>query len=196
MDSTTGLDVFDRTLTFIETLIGHLAWPMTILILVFTFKKQIHSLLGNLNSLKYKEFEAQFGNLLDSVTSGTESLPSPPSPSNQNTDSSNPTNTISVNEDTKSLVLKSWNDINRALKKAVVKYNGIDVPPGRTFEQEIEVIKYTGRVSQSFIKAITDAREIRNLVIHSDKYEITTEQARHFTIEASKIAKHLEELAN
>jgi hypothetical protein len=47
-------------LGFAGTVIGSLAWPLCIFIVVLLFKKDIRSLLGRLTSTKIKDFEATF----------------------------------------------------------------------------------------------------------------------------------------
>lgn len=47
-------------LEFIAKIIGSLAWPATVLVIIFFMRKPIRDLLPFLERLKYKDFELSF----------------------------------------------------------------------------------------------------------------------------------------
>ena len=51
--------------TFIVDILGHIAWPCTVLIIVRIFKKELVSLVGLLTHAKFKDFEFWFRDNLD-----------------------------------------------------------------------------------------------------------------------------------
>ena len=58
MDST--LVNFSSTFSEINELIGHLIWPILILILIFMFKDKISALFSSLRKLRFSDIEAEF----------------------------------------------------------------------------------------------------------------------------------------
>lgn len=54
---------------YLINLIDAIAWPVCIIIIALLFRKQLGSALGQLEHLKYKDFEAKFRRQLDEIES-------------------------------------------------------------------------------------------------------------------------------
>jgi len=54
---------------YLINLIDAIAWPVCIIIIALLFRKQLRSALGQLEHLKYKDFEAKFRRQLDEIES-------------------------------------------------------------------------------------------------------------------------------
>ncbi|MCJ8322253.1 MAG: hypothetical protein HRU29_10155 [Rhizobiales bacterium] len=54
-------------LTFISNIVGSLAWPMMVVIIIFLFKTQLERVFLKLTKFKYKEMTINFGNDLADV---------------------------------------------------------------------------------------------------------------------------------
>src|SRR5271157_6230693 len=54
-------------LNFLTNIVASLAWPCTIIIIIFLMRKPIRDLLPLLQRLKYKEFELEFGKRVEEV---------------------------------------------------------------------------------------------------------------------------------
>lgn len=59
-------------LTFVATVAGSVAWPVTALIIVHLVRKPLVELLPTLKSAKYKELELEFGEKLGQLESQAE----------------------------------------------------------------------------------------------------------------------------
>lgn len=54
-------------MVYIANIIDSLAWPITILLLGYLFKKEFNLLIGRVSTLKYKDLQADFKNTLNEV---------------------------------------------------------------------------------------------------------------------------------
>jgi len=53
------MDFFD----FLEKVIGHVAWPITVLFVIYMFRKQLQNLIGRLKSMAYKDTAIEFNDV-------------------------------------------------------------------------------------------------------------------------------------
>lgn len=64
------------TLTFLSSVIGSLAWPATIVVLVFALRNQLPDIVRSLKSIEYKDFKMTFERKVKEVAADVkEALP-------------------------------------------------------------------------------------------------------------------------
>ena len=66
-------------LQFLASIIGSLAWPLALVVIVLILRRQLVDILRRLKRLKYGEAEAEFGEKLEEVEEDIAELPTPTS---------------------------------------------------------------------------------------------------------------------
>ena len=195
-------------LAFIASLVASLAWPLTVLIVAFIFKKPIKSLLSEIKRLKYKELAIDFGERVEEVRIEAEQvLPqAPAAPTGLEVTVSD---TISVGsreevsfrttENTAietqwterfrqladlhpaAAILESWLDLETELR-AVAEIRGISdsrrIPTSRIGNE----LRERGIWNEETFNIFARLRELRNTVVHTRAGSITPAQALEYDL--------------
>lgn len=159
-----------------------LAWPTTVIALLIILRHQLRSLLGDLRSLKYKDFEANFDRSLEQATVKADEAGLPLLPSRLDVEGFapiiEPRFERLAEASPRAGILEAWMDVEAAVRAVASKH---DVPasahfPVRALARQLYLQEV---LSQSDVKLFDLLRQMRNAAAHS-LADFTIDQAREF----------------
>ncbi len=156
-------------------LIQAIAWPATLLIVVFSFRDSIKTRLASLRHLKYKDAEAYFG-LEDKAAERTITAPSsasvdktpaqatPPSPAAPRI----PLEIVTLAEQSPpAAIIQTWRQLGEAVMKALSR-NRVTIPSTAAEEIESALVK-NNLLSNEGVAALKALRQTHATVVNSIK---------------------------
>ncbi|WP_146149207.1 hypothetical protein [Nitratireductor sp. StC3] len=175
-------------LVFIERVVGHIAWPAAILASGILFKSQIVRALGRLKSIRHKDTEVTFSDLLDEASQEAALLPAPTNPPElpvlleQKLISDFPHLAIS----------EAWRRIENRI--AMIVSSEWPRLPEREFHgmAGIKNLQRLEVVESGVLRLLNDLRRVRNEAVHSWDGDITEGQAQEFVALAARVESELE----
>jgi hypothetical protein len=170
-------------LTFIATFVGHVAWPLVLIIVVLLFREPLGDLIGNLRRLRYRGFDMHFGKRMERIERDANRLPPPTA---EVEDSAVPLETV-AEAHPPTAVLEAWQLVDHVLR-IVGKRNGLD-DSLMSSGQLIQALQEKGVLNVSFAGLLEDLWHFRNDVAHVDT--IPTDQARRYVGVAKNVAARL-----
>lgn len=181
----------------IVKLVESLAWPVTVLIIVFVFRSELVKVLSRLSNLKYKEFEAQFNNDLANIEKKTSQL------SIQTGGSlkiSGDAGTVSDNKHYRLLeiarlspraaIMSAWFEIENALysmNKEILKQQA----PSFKQSEIISDLVSRGVLQETVIDIFRDLRQLRNQAVHYPDFALTQREAEKYIDLSLKLSAEL-----
>jgi hypothetical protein len=188
-------------LTFISSVIGNLAWPATILAVVFMLRKPIAGLLPDLRKLKYKDLEVDFGQGLERAEKQLDEVASPTRTAFERHPDVEPEPLPKTHKELVSkiadlspsaAILESWKNVERALD-FYFSGRGIKRPiSGQSITGHLD---YDPNFPPQLVSAYQELRVLRNKAVH-EKGGISPAQAREFDDLASRLTLALIEAAH
>lgn len=188
-------------LTFIASVIGDLAWPATLLAVIFMLRSPIAKLLPDLRKLKYKDLEVDFGRGLERVEKKLDEVASPATGAIEQQAEVQPE---LLPKTRKELVLKiaelsptaaileSWKNVERTLD-FYFSARGIKRPlSGQSITRHLD---YDPNFPPQLVSAYQELRVLRNMAAH-EQGGISADHAREFDEQASRLALALIEAAH
>lgn len=178
--------------TFVEKLIGHLAWPVGAVVAVALLRNEIKQLLPFVKRLKAGPVEAEFEREVKELRATTESqeqlIPPPPqlSPEKQML-----LQLVQVNP--RSAILEAWRGVEAAAAR-VVSSRAIYVPEreaGSPFAV-IRAVAKEGVLSGEELSLFHELRSLRNQAAHADHFSPTLDAALNFIELAGRLRAVLE----
>jgi Domain of unknown function (DUF4145) len=148
-------------LTFISNLVGSMAWPTSAAIIALIFRSQISTLIKNLNTLRWGDVEAEFGEKVDQIREEIREIESNPN----YIDVPVEPQLINLLETHPHLaVLEGW----KTLEKAIVELSARKLQNDRPLpiQKHLEALVRAELISSSMKKIINDIREVRNRAVH------------------------------
>jgi hypothetical protein len=176
-------------LTFISNDIKYLAWPIAVIVMVFTLRHEIRSLVrtlgSRLQSLKAFGVETTFGEAVDQVE---QLLPAPEVKeiSRLEGDAAQRIETISTVAQLPPayIVSQAWLRLEQALRDALDKDTGPIAlhPPSRSRSplEYLRAAEANGLLTDNEMPAVQRLREMRNLAAHSVDPPISTTDALRY----------------
>lgn len=170
---------------FVE-LVSALAWPATILFILFFFKDEIVKALKRLKWFKYKDLEAEFNEKLqEAETSAKQLKEKSPGKSKtihqlKNEDKVKFFDRIrSLAEDSpRGAILEGWVELVNSIQSYIDR-NGIEteqIPPYRL----IRLLSEKFELEEDIIKTLHKVRNLRNQAVHTPEFVISNEEAERY----------------
>ena len=181
-------------LTFIATVIGSLAWPSAVVLLVLALRKPIKELLPLLQRVKYKEFELEFGRRVEEV--GEEvarELPAETVAALPADGSSTFTRLAEISP--RSAVLEAWADVELAALDAASVLGVKSIRSKTLTSQAIHLLEQQGSLSRNVINLLRDLRALRNKAAHAPDFALSIQSAFEYATSASAVARYLRGVA-
>lgn len=148
-------------LTFVSSILASLAWPAAVVTIVFILRHPLTELIPLLKKLKYKDFEAEFGQGVRDVAEAAKRSHLPPAEAV--TFAVEP---IAVaDRDPKTAVLTAWRDVERAGIAAAAK-KGEEVPPNPSPIRLAQSLEDAGVVDSKQSAVIGQLGMLRNWLAH------------------------------
>jgi len=144
-------------LTFISNLIGSLAWPAAACVVALLFRSQISTLFKNLNKLKWRDMEAQFGEKVDQIREEVREIEDNPNFRDEPVEPK----LIELAETHPHLaVLEAWKQLERSIIDLSVNKLGNErrLPITRHLDELVRAQVLPPQMA----KAVRDIREVRN----------------------------------
>ena len=191
-----GMDI----LTFLATIIGALAWPAAVVIVVMLLRRPLTELIPAITQLKYKEFEISFKKQLEEVEEKFESLPEggpKAGPSPEISPEPLPKTHGELLERLTELsptvaILESWRNVERTMD-LYFKSKGIERP--KSWQTIMGHLDYDPNFPPKLIAAYQELRLLRNRAAH-DRGNQTAGDAKKFSELADRLTYALIEVSN
>ncbi|WP_159037155.1 hypothetical protein [Streptomyces specialis] len=190
-----------------------LVWPAVVLTLGFTFRKQLASLFGRVESVETPlgtvAFEkqadavaqeaAEIGSEMASELAAAETVhpviedtEKPQIPSEKPQQITRPLYSASdlsdlfelAETETTAAVMAAWREVERALKAAGIKHGVARISP--------QTLSGMGLLSDELARSVEDLRHLRNRVVHEGDILLTKSGARSYITAAQRIVEALE----
>lgn len=158
----------------VELVVG-VAWPVTVLTIVFVFKREAVGLLARLTKLRYKELEADFGETLRELKAETPVVP--PSPTAEALPAGRLDRRMSellelAEVAPRAAVLEAWLEVEKAVRDLAI---AADVPETARSHDQLRQLVQREVVPASYLGSFDELRRLRNTAAHSPEFEISTQ---------------------
>jgi hypothetical protein len=180
-------------LTFIATVIGSLAWPLAVVLLVIVLRKPIKQLFPHLQRLKYKEFELEFGKRVEEVRDEVARELPGETPIALLADESSPLARL-AEVSPRSAVLEAWRDVELAALDVARAIGGESFRNKTLTFQAILLLEQKEAFDRNVISLLRDLRGLRNEAAHAPDFALTKEIALQYVVNASAVARHIRKL--
>jgi hypothetical protein len=154
----------------VET-IGHIIWPVFFLIIFWTFKKELKSLLSRLKSAEIKDFKIELTDKIDDIKK--EAI-------NYGVTMFYPSETIerefnpSKNEPFEWQIIESWKNIEDLIEKLDERQDSKNIMDSINYLAKANIIeKYLANL-------VLDLRELRNIAAHKTEMKISNEEFQNW----------------
>jgi len=154
----------------VET-IGHIIWPVFFLIIFWTFKKELKSLLSRLKSAEIKDFKIELTDKIDDIKK--EAI-------NYGVTMFYPSETIerefnpSKNEPIEWQIIESWKNIEDLIEKLDERQDSKNIMDSINYLVKANIIeKYLANL-------VLDLRELRNIAAHKTEMKISNEEFQNW----------------
>jgi hypothetical protein len=155
------------TLEFTVELIKALAWPVVTVALVVLLRRNIGQIARFVRSLKYKDFEVTFGNLIKEVRSEVEeSALTVGDVAQSEQEQAKEQQFLALAEDYPSAaIIEAWKEVEHAVLN--VGRNRRYIPPNASISKVVNTLLSKDEVDTGTFNIFNRLRTIRNEVVHS-----------------------------
>lgn len=178
-------------LTFIAELVKTLAWPVTVMILVWLLRKPIRELVPLLTRLKYKDFEVEFGrHMAELKAEASEELP-PREPVAAGVGEEGALNEL-AKLSPRAAITEAWRQVEVAALQAARRSDISLSPTEVTTTRVIRSLEQCRLIDAGKIALLHDLRGLRNQAAHAPDFAISTEAALDYIQLARRMREYLE----
>ncbi|HEJ6164781.1 TPA: hypothetical protein SL829_002110 [Pseudomonas aeruginosa] len=157
-------------LQFSASVIGSLAWPAAVVVLVLLLRQPLAKLIPLIRTLKYKELQIDLGEQLQKVRAEVEATTDELTP-----DASGLASFKSVAEtDPRAAILSAWFPVERELRDMA---NKADLPPTAQVSRIIFELINKGVLDDNIGNTLLSTNRIRNDAAHLTGPDVDLEQA-------------------
>jgi hypothetical protein len=190
-------------LEFLASLIKSLAWPITLVILVFLFRVPIRRALLSLTRLKYKDLELDFGQELKQLKKEAKAIditPQPPktiAPTKRDSSQLLQEAAQLAQHFAEPAVAVAWQAVEDELMQAVMRLAvSPDYPVHNSALKNAELLRAQNAIDQRTLELLNRMRNLRNMAIHGTHVgaSITIDDALEFIALARGVLEKLQEL--
>ncbi len=183
---------------YLVQIIDSLAWPIIILIIILIFKSEFSKVVSQLSNLKYRDFEAKFGNQLQEAENKLKEIKKP-----ESFDIPEEESKADITEDNdyerllrlaeispRAAISEAWIQIESAAKTAASQA-GLNV---RKPESVINIVKAfikNGIFDEMNLEAFDVLRSLRNNAIHTPDFYIPQDETEKYIDLALRLAFEL-----
>lgn len=190
-------------LEFVSSVLGSLAWPATVIVLVVVLRSPLGRILLTLTKLKYKDLELDFGRGLKELEAKAKSIdlmPSvvaePPPSKRTATDLLNEAGRL-AEEFPEPAVAVGWQAVEAELMSAVQRLAiSPDYPPYNSAMKNTALLHEQGSIDTPTLDVLNRMRNLRNKAVHGrlDAMGVSGDQAREFIALARTVVEKLKTL--
>jgi hypothetical protein len=169
-------------------LIDVLAWPGTLLILIWFARKPIRRIFPFIQRVKYKDVVVEFSEKLSEISADIGESPLLESSESKQGDQIYSLLEISP----ASAVIEAWKRLELAAREKVRQL----VPPGETYKdplnRPVDYLDYKGALVPSAASAARDLRMLKNEAAHAEPDEISREDALQYVSMVNRIRTQID----
>lgn len=182
-------------LTFLAQLIDSLAWPVTVLVVVWLLRRPLAQLLPEVRKVKYGDFEAEFGREVEELRERMAEVMPPPKTEPEEAESFGRLEDL-AKVAPNAAVLQAWNEVESAARNLLeARGRTVDADSPTPYLRIERMLQRGELVEERKVKIFKDLRRLRNKVAHAAGYEITRAQAEEYIELALALREHLEDEA-
>lgn len=164
---------------FISSLVNSLIWPVVAIVFLFKFSDPLAKVVKSLARMRYKDFELDFGNELDSIESKVPELASI-------------TLDVNIEKEVEEVATISpmaaiplaWSHVEAELSNAIKRLAiSADYPAYNSSLKNIELLKEHKFIRTQDYNLLNELRKLRNNVAHNkvDPESVTVEKTLDYT---------------
>lgn len=181
-------------LEFISKVIGAIAWPAVLIVLLIVLRRELRALVGAVERIKYKDFEAEFSKKAAELESKALALlqptakrPSLPAPTpDQSLDAL-------VRTSPRLAVADAFTFVERAIRDAGARH-GLDAEATRGNRETLRELRRRNLIPDEVRSVFSELRVVRDGLTHTRGAEISEEAARRFVNAAKALAQSIGQL--
>ncbi|HAD81210.1 MAG: hypothetical protein A2509_06245 [Candidatus Edwardsbacteria bacterium RIFOXYD12_FULL_50_11] len=177
-------------LTFIVEIIKAIIWPVTIVLLFFTFKEKIANLLQYLQKLKYKDFELEFQQSMKELVNETANAKLP-IPSQGEDEKKNQVLAL-IDLSPRSAILEAWLEVESAAAESLVGVNKVFYE--HTYISPLQLSGFLVRseiLDDKKAAIFGKLRNLRNMAVHSPDIKFPINEVREYIDLAFSLSKYI-----
>lgn len=175
---------------FVIQVFDKLAWPVVLLICVFTLKRPLSKLIPLAKKLKFKDLEVEFGQELKAISQKAEGA----FPELKYDRKS--LLIASANNLPNSAVIQAWEAVDTAAESLIrAKKINIELDVDTRYKHIESILLKESFFNTKQGKLFSELRQLRNRVAHAVGYEIGKVEAVQYIELCFKLVSHLETLA-
>ncbi|NVK09479.1 MAG: DUF4145 domain-containing protein [Tenacibaculum sp.] len=153
-------------LKLLVEIIGHIIWPICLLVIFLIFKKDIKSLIKRLKSAEIKDFKIELENKIEdikkvAINNGVTMAYSRETLENE----FNPTKQLPKSY----VIIETWKEIELLIRKLD------DREKMGSFSDSLNYLSKNNLIQKYLANMILDLRELRNIAVHKSELSITEE---------------------
>jgi hypothetical protein len=185
----TKSDLFDHILGHSERIIGHLAWPLIALFIVYTFHSQIKAILEKIRMLKYKDAEILMGDRIAEAKEFADTTSDIAPPTKEPIDE---TLAALVRLHPAQAIAEAWKRVDAELYRLVKSISCI----GYRFDRikQITLLKDENKISDAQASLLSTLMALRNRAVHGNEEETKRGDAIDYIEVAARLEKTLKEI--
>jgi uncharacterized protein YutE (UPF0331/DUF86 family) len=174
----------------IVKIIEALAWPVTAVIMSIMFKGEFGTLLGRVNKVKFKEFQADLEQGLKQAEKDVQAVPEPKSSNGKNNQSK--TDDSSVEKliriaivSPRAAITEAWVELEKSIRTISIEK---DIDPRESDRKRgvmpshrmVTELVNQGHMPESLLPLFEDLRLLRNKVAHRHDFEVDYVQSEKY----------------
>lgn len=177
-------------LEFITKIIGAIAWPLAILIIVILFRSELKKVFLSITKLRYKEFEAEFGKKAEEFENRAKSV----TPHGEVLSSHKHKTSITdefldrlLVESPRIAVIEAFRMVEEAIRNTATFLN-LGNSDNRGIRYTIRELERQNYISRETKNLFYEMRSVRNDLSHANGIELAEADARRFVNAAFLLA--------
>lgn len=180
------------------------SWPIAIIIIVIILRRPLGQAILTISRLRYKDFEAEFGKVLEDSESRGKELELPPPEdlieiSTEPIRGSQPYDILSrlAEVSPRSAVAEAWRITELSLMEAAKLHDmEIDVKSPRNRRQAIHRLFKEIKLGDNFLELYESLRKMRNDAVHAYEFELDSRDAMRYVDLSLGLANRIRMLSN
>ena len=181
-------------LEFISQIISSLAWPLTVILILFLLRKQIANLFPNLRKFKYKDIELDFSAQTSKIAARAQiELPLPKLQAyGTGTPSIESKRQRLIDLSPRSAILEEWIELEAAATYAIKRYNP-DMKSSR-IKSAIQIgaaLQGLEILNNKQLAIFHDLRNLRNAAAHAANFNVAKDTVEEYIETAGRLVDFL-----
>lgn len=168
-----------------------IVWPAILLLIIAYYKEEISITIKRISKLKYKDFEANFNEILSDVESKIQNDSSSYVKTISAHNSSYFDRLISLAENSpRGAILDAWIELENKMKESV-KIENKDTREYSTIHL-IRHLEKNSETPKDIIKMLYQIRELRNQAVHASEFELSIKDAERYILSIEYLCVYFE----